>query len=380
MDKGEAPSPGASTPADPVSGNAAEAALTARRPKDPEASPGYWKQVFRRYRRHRTGVVGMITFAALAAMALFAPLLAGNQPIACSYKGATYFPAVVDVFHKIPGASFLYSKPKPFRFPQFVAKREITSEKGEWALWPLIRYGPLEVDPESRLEPADDKHALGTDDVGRDVAARMIHACAISIQVGFISMGIATFIGLFVGALAGYAGGWVDVAVSRLIEIVMCFPTFFLILSILVWLPPSIYNVMIVIGLTAWTGIARYVRAEFMRLKTLDYAIAARALGASGFRIAFRHMLPNALAPVLVVVTFGIAGAILTEAALSFLGFGVMPPQPSWGNILSQAYANLRTAPHLIWPPCIAIFISVLGFNLIGDAFRDVTDPKLYGS
>ncbi|MHC5021444.1 MAG: ABC transporter permease [Planctomycetota bacterium] len=369
---------GAEKPQDEATG--AAGGVEAHLPAEPEASPGYWKKVFRRFRRHRTGLVGLAIFVLLLLLSIFSPLLAGNQPIACSYKGKTYFPAVVDVFHKIPGGSYLYSKPKPFRFPSFDAKRQITSAKGEWAVWPWIPYGPNEVDAEIRLEPRDAKHTLGTDDVGRDVASRMIHAAAISIQVGFISMGIATLIGLFVGALAGYAGGWVDVVVSRLIEIVMCFPTFFLILSILVWLPPSIYNVMIVIGLTAWTGIARYVRAEFMRLKTLDYAIAAQALGASGFRIAFRHLLPNSLAPVLVVVTFGIAGAILTEAALSFLGFGVMPPQPSWGNILSQAYENLRTAPHLIWPPCIAIFISVLGFNLIGDAFRDVTDPKLYGS
>jgi peptide/nickel transport system permease protein len=362
MDKGETTTP--ATPYEPK----------------PEPSPGYWKKVFTRFRRHRTGLVGLAIFCVLFCLAFFAPLLAGNQPIACIYKGSTYFPAVVDVFHKIPGASYVYSKPKPFGFPSFNAKRQLTEAKGEWAWWPPIPYGPNEVDPEIRLEPADGKHSLGTDDVGRDIASRMIHASSISIQVGFLSMGIATIIGLFIGALAGYAGGWVDVVVSRLIEIVMCFPTFFLILSILVWLPPSIYNVMIVIGCTAWTGIARYVRAEFMRLRTLDYAIAAQALGASGFRIAFRHLLPNSLAPVLVVVTFGIAGAILTEAALSFLGFGVMPPQPSSGNILYQAYANIRTAPHMLWPPCIAIFISVLGFNLIGDAFRDVTDPKLYGS
>jgi peptide/nickel transport system permease protein len=196
-------------------------------------------------------------------------------------------------------------------------------------------------------------------------------------MVGFVSVGIATLIGLFVGALAGYFGGWVDIVISRIIEVVICFPIFFLILSIMVWLPPSIWNVMIVIGLTRWTSIARYVRGEFIRLREIDFSVAASALGASHGRIIFRHIMPNALAPVFVTVTFGIASAILIEAGLSWLGFGVMPPDPSWGNILRAAFDNIFTSPHMVFPPCVAIFLAVLSYNLVGDALRDAIDPRL---
>jgi peptide/nickel transport system permease protein len=177
--------------------------------------------------------------------------------------------------------------------------------------------------------------------------------------------------------MAGYWGGWVDMVISRIFEVVICFPVFFLILSIMVWLEPSITNVMIVIGLTRWTSIARYTRGEFIRIKGLDYATAARALGAGNIRIMFRHILPNSLAPVLVTITFGIASAILVEAGLSWLGFGVQPPAPSWGNILRTAYDSLRIAPHLVFPPCVAIFLAVLAYNLVGDALRDAIDPRL---
>jgi peptide/nickel transport system permease protein len=208
----------------------------------------------------------------------------------------------------------------------------------------------------------------------------MIYGTGVSMKVGFISMGIAVMIGLALGAVAGYAGGWVDIAISRFIEIIMCFPTFFLILAILAWFPPRIENVMVVIGLTAWTGIARYARGEIIRLRGLDYTTAARALGAGHGRIILRHLLPNSLAPVLVSVTFGIAVAILVEAGLSWLGFGVQPPQPSWGNILRSGYDNLMSAPHMIPPACAAIFVAVLAFNLVGDALRDAVDPRLSGA
>jgi peptide/nickel transport system permease protein len=197
------------------------------------------------------------------------------------------------------------------------------------------------------------------------------------VKVGFVSMGIAAVIGIFIGGLAGYAGGWLDIVISRIIEIVICFPVFFLILAIMVWLEPNITNVMIVIGLTRWTSIARYARGEFIRIKGLDYVTAAQALGIRRGRIMFRHILPNALAPVLVSVTFGIASAILVEAGLSWLGFGVQAPNPSWGNMLRSAYDALRIAPYLVFPPCVAIFLAVLAYNLVGDALRDAIDPRL---
>ena len=165
--------------------------------------------------------------------------------------------------------------------------------------------------------------------------------------------------------------------ISRIIETVVCFPVFFLILAIMAYLKPSITNVMIVIGLTRWTGIARYARGEFIRIKSLDYVTAARAIGAGPVRIIARHILPNALAPIMVNITFGIAGAILLEAGLSWLGFGVQPPNPSWGNILRTAYDSLPEAPHLVYPPCVAIFLAVLSYNLVGDALRDAVNPRI---
>jgi peptide/nickel transport system permease protein len=190
-------------------------------------------------------------------------------------------------------------------------------------------------------------------------------------------VGISTFIGLILGSLAGYFGKWVDILLSRVMEVVICFPVLFLILSIMAWFEPSIWNVMIVIGITRWVGIARYVRGEFIRLREIDFSMAAQALGAGHLRMIFRHIMPNALAPVFVPVTFGIASAILIEAALSWLGFGAMPPQASWGNILRTAFDNIFTTAHMVYPPCVAIFLAVLSYNLVGDTLRDAIDPRL---
>ena len=187
----------------------------------------------------------------------------------------------------------------------------------------------------------------------------------------------AAVIGIAVGSIAGYCGGKIDMIISRVIEVIVCFPVFFLILAIMVWLEPSITNVMIVIGLTRWTWIARFTRGEFIRIKGHDYVTAARALGISHRSIMFRHILPNSLAPVLVSITFGIASAILVESGLSWLGFGVQAPDPSWGNILRMAYDSLRVAPYLVYPPCVAIFMAVLSYNLVGDSLRDAIDPRL---
>jgi peptide/nickel transport system permease protein len=199
-------------------------------------------------------------------------------------------------------------------------------------------------------------------------------------RVGFISAGFAVSIGLLLGSIAGYAGKWADMLISRLIEIVQSIPPFFLILAVLAWLPPRIEYVMIVIGLTRWVATARYVRGEFLRLRETDYASAAKSMGLSTPRIVVRHLLPNALAPVLVSATFLISTAILIEAGLSWLGFGVQPPNPSWGTILRSGYENLFTAPHMIAPPCVAIFLAVLSFNLVSDSMRDVIDPRLQQS
>jgi peptide/nickel transport system permease protein len=220
-------------------------------------------------------------------------------------------------------------------------------------------------------------HWLGTDTNGRDVLARMVYGARVSMSVGFVAEGIAVAIGVLLGALAGYFRGWVDIALSRVIEVVICFPTFFFILTILAFLPQSIFNIMVVIGITGWPGIARLMRAEFLRLSNLDFVTAGRALGLSDTRIIFRHILPNGLAPVLVSTTFGIAGAILVESALSFLGFGVPQPTASWGDTLHDGGSDPQATWWLTIFPGTAIFVTVTAYNLVGDAIRDATDPKL---
>lgn len=331
---------------------------------------------WRQYRRSKLALFGLTFVVVMFLTAFFSPMLANEQPIVCKYEGKLFFPAIVDTIHQIPFASSVIKKDKPFRLATFNFKESFDPTRGDWAWWAPVPYGPLEL-AAGPFEPPSAAHRLGTDEVGRDVLARMIHGSVISVKVGFISMGLAVFIGLCLGGLAGYFGGWVDMLISRFIEIVMCFPTFFLILAILAFLEPRIENVMIVIGLTGWTGIARYARAEYIRQRNADYVSAMRVLGASNPRIIFRHLLPNSLAPVMVSVTFGIASAILAEAGLSWLGFGVQPPTPSWGSVLKAGYDNLRIAPYLIQPPCVAIFAAVLAFNLVGDRLRDVTDPRL---
>ena len=241
-------------------------------------------------------------------------------------------------------------------------------------------YDPAAIDVRAKLEPPSARHLLGTDQLGRDLLSRMIWGSRISLKVGFVAVGISTFIGLILGALAGYYGGWVDRLVMRLVDVMLCFPAFFLILAVIAILEPSIWNIMIIIGLTSWMGVARLVRAEFLSLKERDFVTAACAQGVKDSRIIFRHLLPNALAPVLVAATLGVAGAILTESALSFLGIGVQPPTPSWGNILTAGKDNIEIAWWLSLYPGLAILITVLGYNLLGEGIRDATDPRLNSS
>ncbi len=223
-------------------------------------------------------------------------------------------------------------------------------------------------------------YLFGTDDLGRDVFARMLQGAWVSLTVGFVAVGISVFIGIFMGGIAGYFGQShtsIDTLIMRFVDIMLCFPSFFLILTVVALLPASMYNIMIVIGLTSWMGTTRFVRAEFLSLREQDFVTAARALGVSNFRIIFRHMIPNAMAPVLVSATIGIATAILTEAGLSFLGFGVPPPHATWGGILSDGKRFIFDAPWLTFAPGFAILIVVLSFNLFGEGLRDILNPKL---
>jgi peptide/nickel transport system permease protein len=238
---------------------------------------------------------------------------------------------------------------------------------------------PNRIDIVNILRPPSAAHPLGTDDLGRDVLARMAHGARISLSVGFVAVGLATLIGLVVGLLSGFYGGRIDAVLMRLVDMMLCFPAFFLILSVIAFIGPSIWNIMIIIGLTGWMGVARLVRAETLSLKERDFVAAARAQGAGDARIIFRHVLPNTLAPILVAATLGVAGAILTESALSFLGIGVQPPTPSWGNILTAGKDNIEYAWWLSLFPGLAILFTVLGYNLLGEGIRDAADPRLKG-
>ena len=239
-----------------------------------------------------------------------------------------------------------------------------------------VPFGPNTVDIASRLRPPDDQHRLGTDDLGRDVLARMIHGARVSLSVGLTATAIALIIGSLLGALAGYYGGAADWIVSRLIELVLCFPFLFLVLGIVALFGPSFLTIMIALGLTSWTTEARFVRGEFLRIRDMEFAVAARASGARDWRIIVRHLLPNAFAPVLVSASFGVATAILIESALSFLGMGVPLPTPSWGNLLYSAEQHIEYAWWLALFPGIAIFLTVAAFNIIGDRVRDAFDPR----
>lgn len=355
-----------------------------------------WQQFWRLFKRNRLAILGMSIFILFFFCALAGLVLtSGSKPV--------FDPSLVRLEEKL--------------------------------LPPLTKPNPETLQPNAF--PPLGIYLFGTDDLGRDVFARMLQGAWVSLTVGFVAVGISVLVGIFMGGVAGYFGQqyihtghllWtgllaagigllavnrpaagiiiligvaagpfffglvkklpaaailkkrtiaVDTVVMRFVDIMLCFPSFFLILTVVALLPASIYNIMIVIGLTSWMGATRFVRAEFLSLREQDFVSAARALGLSNFRIIFRHMMPNAIAPVLVSATIGIATAILTEAGLSFLGFGVPPPHATWGNILSDGKRFIFDAPWLTFIPGVAILVVVLSFNLFGEGLRDVLNPKL---
>jgi len=238
--------------------------------------------------------------------------------------------------------------------------------------------GPMWVKPVDQWDKVNDgfPHLLGTDGVGRDVLVQMIYGTRISLTVGFVAVGIYLIIGVVIGALAGYFGGFTDIVLSRAMEVMMLFPSFFLILTLVALIGPSIYIIMVVIGITRWAPIARLIRGEVLKQRGSEYVMAARALGASHLRIVFRHVLPNSLGPALVSAPFGVAGAIVTEAGLSLLGVGVRPPTPTWGILLKLGNDNYNYW-WLIVVPSLAMFFTVTVFNLVGSGLRDAMDPRL---
>ncbi len=238
-------------------------------------------------------------------------------------------------------------------------------------------YPPDKINLKEILQPPSKKHLLGTDELGRDLLSRIIWGSRVSLSVGFVAVGISCTIGLLLGLISGYFGGKVDNLIMRIVDIMLCFPTFFLILAIIAFTKPSITNIMVIIGLTSWMGVARLVRAEVLSVKERDFVLAALSIGCSTPRILFRHILPNVLSPVWVAATLGVAGAILVESSLSFLGLGVQPPTPSWGAIITAGKDNLEIAWWLTLFPGLAILITVLGYNLLGEGLRDALDPRL---
>lgn len=322
---------------------------------------GYWASAWREFKKNRLAVAGLCVVGLLLAIAALAPLLANDRPYIYITGEKVYFPLFAKMFginHELKDADLRKNS-----YPGF-------------KIFPPVPYSYSEYDLNSIVAPPGPKHLLGTDEQGRDLFARMIHGSRVSILIGFIAVAIYVTIGIIIGSIAGYYGGWIDIVISRFIEIVMCFPTFFLILTILALVEPNLVSVMVVIGLTSWTGIARIVRGEFLKLREMDFVTASRAVGARDPWIIARHILPNSLAPVLVSATFGIASTILIESSLSFLGFGVQPPTPSWGDILSQSRIFMDFAWWLTLIPGFAIFITITAYNLVGEGLQDAIDPK----
>jgi peptide/nickel transport system permease protein len=345
---------------------------------------GYWTEVWRNFRRRKLAMAALVFVAFLCLVALFAPMIVGTKPIVCKYKGHIYFPCM---------GYYAWSWENPiFRKEQFIHHyperlKELDSES--WAIWPLVYQDPYwrvradewpgrPENPFGTNGSPSSRHWFGTDQQGFDVFAQMVHGTQIALSVGFVSMSIAAAIGITLGALAGYIGGWVDMIISRLIELVLCVPALVLILTLVSMLDKvTNYHLMAIVGITSWTGIARLTRAEFLKLKEMEFVSAARAMGASRGRIMFRHLLRNALAPILVPITFGIADAILIESGLSYLGFGASPPNPSWGTLLHSGRLAIQQMWWLILFPGLAIFLTVLAYNLIGEGLQEATDPRL---
>ena len=277
-------------------------------------SPRY--RFWRRLWRHKLGMLGLVMLLLLVFAAVFAPVLAGSDP----------------------------------------ARTELKLKN----------------------KPPSAEHILGTDAIGRDVWARLVYGARISLSVGLVAVGIYTSIALVLGSIAGYLGGTVDNVIMRITDIIMCFPTFLLIITVASVLPPNIFNIMIIIGIFGWPGMTRLVRGQFLTLRNRDFVTAAVALGVPTHRIIFRHILPNVIGPVVVAATLGLAGAIMTESSLSFLGLGVQQPTPSWGQTLTTAM-QLPTLENMPWrwlPSALAIAFAVLSVNFFGDALRDAFDPR----
>lgn len=335
-----------------------------------ETGENYTAFVRRQFRKSAFGMISVYTVLIIALVAILADVLANDKPIVCSLRGDIYSPVLREY-----GVTLGLTQ-----WGQEFATADWRALPYDWAVWPPVPYAPRSTDKNLvslKDRAPSGKHLLGTDGIGRDVLAGIIHGSRYALSIGFIAMSIALTLGIILGAVAGYFGGGIDIAISRLIEIVITFPRFFLIITIVALVETgSLWLIMGLIGLTGWTSIARFMRGEVLRVRNLDYISAATALGYSTPRVIFRHVIPNAIAPVLIYAAFGIVSAILFESALSFLGFGVPPTVVTWGSVLQQARSSTASWWLAIFPGFM-IFITVSAFNLIGDALRDATDPRL---
>ena len=330
----------------------------------------YWAFVRRQFRKHRFGRFSVWVVMLIVAVAVFADFLANDKPLVASRNGEVMFPVVKQYAVDLGMAEWEGEY-------MTIDWRELDYE---WSVFPIVPYAPGTTD--KNLISLKDRapssaHWLGTDGIGRDVMAGLIHGSRYALAIGIVAMSLALFIGIILGAIAGFFGGITDMVISRLIEVFITFPVFFLIITIVAMVEQgSIELLMLLIGLTGWTPVARFMRGEVLRVRNLDYVNAATALGYSTPRVIFRHVLPNAIAPVMIYAAFGIVGAILLESALSFLGFGVPPTVVTWGSVLYKARESTYSWWLAVFPGLI-IFITVSAFNFIGDALRDATDPRL---
>ncbi len=315
---------------------------------------GYWADVWRRLRRNKLAVTGMIILGLFFFMALFADTYLLEAP-------RTLFQ--VDV--RETGAN-------PVAFVK--AWHALTKARARPLLAP---YDPTKAYLRLRKAPPSWEHPLGMDEVGRDMLSRIIYGARVSLQVGFLSVIGAILVGTLIGAVSGYVGGWVDNVVMRVMDVLLAFPSLLLALAIVTILGPGLLNMLYAIAIVSIPTYARLVRASVLAEKASDYVLAARAIGAGHARILFRQIMPNALTPILVQGTLGIGTAILDAAALGFLGLGAQPPTPEWGTMLSRAQQVFFSAPHIGIFPGLAIMLTVLGFNLLGDGLRDALDPRL---
>lgn len=328
-------------------------------------SASYRQRVWRHFRRNTLAMLGLLVAVVLISLALLADVLANDTPYYMVVQGKRSFPMLAH------GLQSLGLRTAPG--PQSIDYRRVSAER----IWfPPIPYRPNRINLQEPFAGPSAAHWLGTDKLGRDVMAGVLHGARLSLSIGFVAVGIALAIGLSLGALAGYFGGWVDLVISRLFELMLAIPTFFLLITIAATLRPNIFYTMIVIGFTSWVGIARFTRNEFLKVRNLDYITAAVALGVPTRRIMVRHILPNALAPVLVSVVLGIAAAILTESSLSFLGIGVPADLVTWGSLLNEARSNTFAWWLAVFPGA-AIFLAVMAYYLVGEGLRDALDPRL---